>query len=200
MSRSKHINETKKRTCFCLPKHHLQWYSFCLRVQVPQPPHTADSPNFHFLQVYACTLIYLFLGRGPIGASSSAYIHYPSSIPETLCRRKEKWGIHVMTKLIDVLKSNASIVECIVWYQQTTIGRGEGTIVFERMCHSPNIKSPEIVCISEITFWRWFDTILSFKGPESVYTRSFEMNWHQIYRGSIFCFICWMDERYAHTW
>ena len=47
----------------------------------------------------------------------------------------------------------------------------------------------------EVTLYSQFYTKISFKDPELIYWRSFEMNGQQIYRGVKF--VCWMDERYT---
>ena len=47
-------------------------------------------------------------------------------------------------------------------------------------------KSPKITCSLQVTFFNWFDIGISFKDPELLYTRSFEMHWQQTYRESSF--------------
>lgn len=67
-------------------------------------------------------------------------------------------------------------------------------------------KGLEIVCISEVTIWSWFDIGTSFKDPESVYsTRSLEMILQQTYRGCQgFCFVLfyvgWISGTLIYGW
>ena len=49
----------------------------------------------------------------------------------------------------------------------------------------------EMICILEITFCSWFDTIINLKDIELVDSRSFDMKQQQTCRGTTF-YVAWM--------
>ena len=68
---------------------------------------------------------------------------------------------------------------------------GEGIIIYECTSLSSNIKALQQYATQSLLFKVDFDNGISFKDHELVYSRSFEMDMQQTYRGSS-SYVGWM--------